>query len=153
MNQPQRIVIATDFSAPATLALERSIELARHFDAELHITHVFSLPIPIVGVYDFSIPETGIQEARLAATRRLDEAEEKARAAGVQAVTHLVSSPTEQGISELARRVGADWIVVGTHGHTGLKHVVLGSVAERVVRHAPCSVLVIRDEDAQRASE
>ena len=147
MHQPRQIVVATDFSDPAEVAVDRAIEWARHFDAALHITHVFALPVPAIGVYDFAIPESGIREAREAALKRLEQAAEKAVKAGVRTHTHLVSTPTETGISEVAREVGADLIVVGTHGHTGLKHVLLGSVAERVVRHAPCSVMVVRHED------
>ena len=161
MHQPKHIVVATDFSDTAELALDRAIELARHFDAELHVTHVFALPVPAVGVYDFAIPESGIREARESALRRLEGAAQKAVAAGMERTpcmnavaagvrthTHLVATPTETGISDVAREVGAEMIVVGTHGHTGLKHVLLGSVAERVVRHAPCSVLVVRPDSS-----
>ncbi|MEZ4216014.1 MAG: universal stress protein [Myxococcota bacterium] len=148
MHPPKHIVVATDFSDTAELALDRAIELARHFDAELHVTHVFALPVPAVGVYDFAIPESGIREARESALRRLEGAAQKAVAAGVRTHTHLVATPTETGISDVAREVGAEMIVVGTHGHTGLKHVLLGSVAERVVRHAPCSVLVVRPDSS-----
>jgi len=147
MSKPSQIVVATDFSEPAEVALERAIELASHYGAELHVTHVFALPVPVVGVYDFAIPETGIREARESALRRLEEAAKRAVAKGVRTHTHLVATPTETGISDVARSVGADMIVIGTHGHTGLKHVLLGSVAERVVRHAPCSVLVARKEE------
>ena len=144
MGQPQKIVIATDFSEPAAVALDRSIDYAKQFGAELHIVHVFSLPVPAVGIYDFAIPESGIQEARATATQRLEKDAEKAVSAGITTHTHLVPAPTDAGITTLAEDIGADWIVIGTHGHTGLKHVLLGSVAERVVRHAHCSVLVVR---------
>lgn len=69
---------------------------------------------------------------------------EKAAAAGVHAKTRLFEGPTAKAITELARDVDVDWIMVGTHGYTGLKHVLLGRIAERIVRQAPSSVLVVR---------
>ena len=50
-----------------------------------------------------------------------------------------------QEVTELARKMGVDLIIMGTHGYTGLKHVMMGSTAERVIRHAPCPVLVVRE--------
>ena len=61
---------------------------------------------------------------------------------------HLLDGPTDKSIVDFARDENADWLIVGTHGHTGLKHIVLGSIAERVLRHAPCSVLVVREPHA-----
>ena len=144
-NRPHSIVVATDFSPPANAAVERAIDLARHFDAELHIAHVFTLPIPLITAYEFSVPEHDVRYARGVAHKKLDAWAEKASVDGVEARTQLLEGPTDKAVDEFARDVGADWIVVGTHGHTGLKHVLLGSVAELIVRHAPCSVLVVRD--------
>ena len=69
-----------------------------------------------------------------------------ADASGVTAHTHLLSQPVAKTIAELARELQADCIVVGTHGHTGLKHALLGSVAENIIRHAPCDVWVVRGQ-------
>jgi nucleotide-binding universal stress UspA family protein len=142
---PHTIVVATDFSHPGSIAVERAIEFAHRNSAELHIVHVFSMPVPLVTAYEFGIPEPDLQNARNVALEKLGACEKRAAAEGVKVRTHLLEGPTDKAIVEFASEQGADWIVVGTHGHTGFKHVLLGSVAERVVRHAACSVLVVRD--------
>ena len=149
MTRPKKILVATDFSIPARVAVDEAIDLARMFEGELHVVHVFALPTPLITAYEFGIPEQDLEQARTVARAKLDEAAESVSAAGVPAHTHLLQSPADIAITELAREIDADWIVVGTHGHTGLKHVFLGSVAERVVRHAPCSVLVARDASSE----
>jgi nucleotide-binding universal stress UspA family protein len=146
MTRPRVILAATDFSAPAKAALAQAVELARQYEAELHIVHVFSLPTPLITAYEFGIPEAEIAQARKVAQEKLDACAAEAAGAGVSPRKHLLQSPTDRAITDLASEIGADWIVVGTHGHTGFKHALLGSVAERVVRHAPCSVLVARSE-------
>ena len=87
-------------------------------------------------------------QAREAARRHLDESMERIKAAGLQGEAHLLAEAADPGISELARSLGVDLIVMGTRGITGLKHVLLGSVAERTVRHAPCSVLTVKRADS-----
>ena len=85
---------------------------------------------------------------------RLDEIERdlKERAAqcrhvGVEAEMHVISGAPWKEIVETAKERAMDLIILATHGHTGLKHTLLGSVAERVVRHAPCPVLVVREQE------
>lgn len=68
------------------------------------------------------------------------------------AATHLLSGRVAREITEFAETVAADWIVVGTHGHTGFKHIVLGSIAEQVVREATCTVVVVRSELPEAAT-
>jgi nucleotide-binding universal stress UspA family protein len=85
-----------------------------------------------------------LDEAREQARRSLEEAARGPSAAGVEVEIHLAHTPAPEAITELARDLAADLIVMGTHGHTGLKHTLLGSVAERTLRTSPCSVLTVK---------
>jgi nucleotide-binding universal stress UspA family protein len=91
-----------------------------------------------------AIPTAFIEEAREAAAAKLDALIRRVATEGVTATSHLSEVPAASAIVDLAEELGADLIVMGTRGHTGLKHVLLGSVAERTLRHAPCSVLTVK---------
>jgi nucleotide-binding universal stress UspA family protein len=138
------ILAATDFSENAEQALGVAIDLAKQFGTELHVVHCLDLPIAIVNPYAVSVPDTLLTEARDEAARQLREAVARAEKAGVAVKSHLAEVPAPQAISQLAEELGVDLVVMGTRGHTGLKHVLLGSVAERTIRHAPCSVLTVK---------
>jgi nucleotide-binding universal stress UspA family protein len=144
----RRILGAVDFSEPARVALHYAADLARLFEAELTLFHVYHIPgygMP-EGSFILPGPETMSKffarvDERLASWR----AEAEARGARSVDVATAQGSPWHE-IVERARS-GYQLIVVGTHGHTGLRHVLLGSVADRVVRHAPCPVLTVRPSD------
>jgi nucleotide-binding universal stress UspA family protein len=89
------------------------------------------------------IPPDSLTSYREAAAATLETLLEKLRSAGVEGHLHLAPGNAVSVIDEVAREVGADLVVVGTRGRTGLPHVLLGSVAERVVRTAPCPVLTV----------
>jgi nucleotide-binding universal stress UspA family protein len=146
---PRRILIATDFSDPADHARDVGVELAKQFGAEVHLVHAFDVPLVLVTPYDVAVPDGLIRDAREAAKKKLGAAAEAIRAEGLEATPHLVEVPAAPAIAEVAAQVKADIVVVGTHGRTGLKHVLLGSVAERTLRLAPCAVLAVKHEDAQ----
>ncbi len=147
MKLPIRnILVAVDFSSPSDAALAGAIELARVFGAKLQVFHAFELPIPAVTPYEVAVPQAYLEDARRAAGERLDAAVAQATAAGVPAESQLDEGPPAQAIARAASQLGAELVVMGTHGHTGLKHFVLGSVAERTLRHAPCSVLTVKQE-------
>jgi nucleotide-binding universal stress UspA family protein len=138
------ILVPYDFSADADVALERAIELAKVFGARLHLLHVFHQPVEVLSPYEIALPVTLIEEVREAAARRLAPVAQRARDAGVEVESQVrEGSPSEQ-IEAEARSLGVDLVVMGTRGYTGLKHVLLGSVAERTVRHAPCPVLTVK---------
>jgi nucleotide-binding universal stress UspA family protein len=132
MRPIRSLLAATDFSDCSTAALDAAGAWAKALGAELHLLHAFELPVPRVMAYDVPVSDLYIQQGREVVDRRLREEADRIAATGVPVQTHL------------AEEVGADWIVVGTHGRTGLQHVLLGSVAERVVRLAPCSVLTVK---------
>jgi len=155
MSKLETILVAIDHSAPSRRALEEAVALARRDGAELHIAHAIELPA-VATAYAFEVPATYMSSSREDGQRMLDEAVEHAAEHGVRAKSHLSCAPAPVAIDTLAEEVGADLLIVGTHGHTGLKHFALGSVAERALRHAPCSVLVVKertqDDPALRAN-
>jgi len=140
-----KIVVATDFSEFGERAVATATELAKRFGAELHLVHTLEIPIPLFEPYAVSIPADFVAESRKVATERLDEALGVAKASGLSGEVHLREVPAAPAIVAAAKEIGADLIVVGTHGHTGIKHVLLGSVAERTVRDSACPVLAVKD--------
>jgi nucleotide-binding universal stress UspA family protein len=144
----RRILCAVDFSAPSHEALHYGADLARLFDADLTLFHVYHYPgygMP-EGSYVLPGPET---MAKLFA--RMDERLAEWKTEAVERGAQRVDTATGEGsawheIVERAKK-GYQLIVVGTHGHSGLRHMLLGSVADRVVRHAPCPVLTVRPSD------
>jgi universal stress protein A len=146
MADIHRILVAIDFSEHSQRALGEAIGLAKKFGAELHLVHCYQVqPVEAIGApYGVVVPESYERAIREAAVARLADWREKVIAEGVRAEQHLALDRPSLGIVALAEKLPADLIVVGTHGLTGLKHVLLGSVAERVVRHAPCPVLTVR---------
>jgi nucleotide-binding universal stress UspA family protein len=141
---PERIVVASDFSEHSAHAVTAATGLAARFGARLHLVHAFGLPVVTASPYDVVLTGAILDEAREQARRSLEEAARGPSAAGVEVEIHLAHTPAPEAITELARDLAADLIVMGTHGHTGLKHTLLGSVAERTLRTSPCSVLTVK---------
>jgi len=150
MKRPRRILVATDFSECGDRAVHAAVVLCRHFEAELHLSHALEVPIPLFEPYAVSVPAEFVAAAREVAEKKLASAFETARAAGLSGDTHLGEVPAAPCIVEHADQIGADWIVLGTHGHTGLKHVLLGSVAERVVRESKVPVFTVKGSESFR---
>lgn len=136
------ILCAVDFSEPSRAALHRAIALATTFDASLTIVHVVQPPsLPI----DVPVNPGWMQEVHDQVEGTLLSWKQVAATAGVKRIeTVLLEGNTWDLIVTRARDGGSDLIVAGTHGRIGIKHVLLGSVAERVVRHASCDVLIVR---------
>lgn len=142
----KRILFPTDFSENAQAAQKYACALAEQFQAELHLLHVMVDPaivIPEPGTF-FPIPDTFLAELKERTEKALDGALDAKWCAGktVQRVIRRGTPFVE--IVRYAKDVDADLIVIGTHGRGGLAHVLLGSVAEKVVRKAPCPVLTVR---------
>ena len=138
-----RILVPVDFSQDSAAAVEQAIEFARVFDAEIDLIHVYQ--IGTLMPYDSgAYPEELIESLRNAAMQRIQGIDEEVRAAGIQSRIHLSHDVPSHAIVAAAEELSSDLIVMGTRGLTGLKHVLLGSVAERTVRHAPCSVLTVK---------
>jgi len=148
MTSFKKILVPTDFSAHAESALSTALDLAKQFDASVTLVHVFK-PIALAfpdpsAVYNSALAADAMNETAKTLNRMRDEASAKASTA-VEAVLRT-GSPTHE-IVDFARSNGFDLIVMGTHGRTGLAHMLIGSVAERVVRTAPCGVLIVRPSE------
>jgi nucleotide-binding universal stress UspA family protein len=139
----RRILVGLDFSDTSEHALDVAVELARRNGASLMLLHVYQVP-------GYAFPETVVPAPpemldQLIADneRELARLAGRARAAGVPVTWDQVAGAPSTEIVERARR-GCDLVVVGTHGRTGIRHALLGSVAERVVRRCPVPVLTVR---------
>jgi len=142
----ERILVPTDFSECAERARSYACELARRFGAELHLLHVVP-PVSLPG-YVGPVPDELLQPeegARQELEKWNDPAFEHAKGV-VRSVT--TGTPFVE-IVRHARDQAVDLIVIGTHGRSGLTHMLLGSVTEKVVRKAPCPVLTVRPEGHQ----
>jgi nucleotide-binding universal stress UspA family protein len=142
----RRILHATDFSRSSRPALRHAIDLARANRAELLIVHVQGPLVPYVGE-GYALPQAYgdmLAELRTQGKRQLDRLVRRARAAGIRATGLLLEGVPDAQIVRAAKAKRADVIVIGTHGHTGLARLLLGSVAARVVARAPCPVLTVR---------
>jgi nucleotide-binding universal stress UspA family protein len=142
----KRICCPIDFSDASRAAMEVAADLARRFGSELMLLHAY--PIPGYTFPDGSVVASPkmMQELADQAQRHLEEwrldAEKMVGASRVTA-EKAVGEPAAE-ILEAAKRMGADLLVMGTHGRTGLQHALMGSVAERVVRRAHSPVLTVR---------
>lgn len=144
MTSPKRILVATDFSEQAGRAFEAALALAARTKAELHVIHALEVALPLFEPYAVVLPADWIGEARRMAQEKLEQAHAAVRARGLSGTTHIGDVPAAHAIADRAKALGADLLVIGTHGHTGLKHVLLGSVAERTVEYAPCAVWTVK---------
>ena len=149
----QNIVVPIDFSKMSRQAIQTAKQLARRFGASIHLAHVryvnyagdFVASAPPVVPFSFTPYKQELEEGVL------KDLQAMARELGVSRATcHvLTGAPPFDEICRLAQTIPADLIVTPTHGRTGLRHVFLGSTAERIVQHSPCPVLVTRGNGAQ----
>jgi nucleotide-binding universal stress UspA family protein len=146
MTRFQTILVPVDFSAHSDKALDCALMLAKTFGARVHLLHAYHLPIQVATPDQVIIPRDFWTAVRDSAARKLEKALQKIAVAGIEGETHLAELPPAQAITQTAETISADLIVMGTRGLTGLKHVLLGSVAERTIRSAPCPVMTVKDE-------
>jgi nucleotide-binding universal stress UspA family protein len=152
MTPFQRILVPTDFSRHSTEAVQIAADLSRRYEAPVTLAYVFE---PVT----YALPEghvmqSPIQLEELQSTfkERLVQAQAEATAAGALGVeSKLLTGSVAEELADYAERGKYDLIVMGTHGRTGLRHLVLGSVAEKVVRIARCAVLTVRVRDEAKA--
>ncbi len=150
---PRQLLVATDFSECADAALDAAIDLAQARGIALDLLHVYAIPGGAIPSFD--LMWVGTPEMLTALQARITEALEKraaqVRAKGLVCTFHSVPGIAAVEIVSAATTNGADAIVVGTHGRSGLSHALVGSVAERVVQHATCPVIVVPHRDARRS--
>ncbi|MDH7577071.1 MAG: universal stress protein [Bacillota bacterium] len=138
------IVAATDGSPAALHAARHAVSLARLNGAQLRVIYVINTHVAFhLGAYQYLALETLQEEG----SRAVDEVVELAEKAGLRDVSGAVlSGSPRQVIVDWAREQDADLIVVGAHGYSRLTYLLIGSVAEHVVRYAHCPVLVVREK-------
>ena len=143
----KHILIPVDGSPTSMQAVAKAAGLAKAFGSALTAIYVID-PYPFTGVgTDFAYGQAQYLEAATAeANEAIKSARETLEAAGLAVQTRVVESHTAwRGILETATAIGADLVVMGSHGRRGLEKLVLGSVAQRVLAHATLPVLVVRD--------
>ncbi len=153
MNQHtpwKRIIVGVDFSPESQLATAQGLDIARHCGAELVLVHAGSVPSPVgTGYTPAAIEE--LQEFltdRFASERdELETLRESLSGQGVTVSKLLIDAAPETGLCEAASQFDASLVIVGTHGRTGIKRFLMGSVAERVVRSCVTDVMVARPVD------
>lgn len=141
MSAIRSLLHPTDFSPQADAALMFALALARDQKARLVLLHVARWPIRPIGLPpDAAAPPDELME------RQELERELRQRPTGDVPVEHRLeyADTTAEGILKVARELGSDLIVMGTHGRTGWRRLLLGSVAEQVIRESPCPVLTVR---------
>ena len=147
-----RILVATDFNEPSEAAVRYGMEVARRFDATLHVLHVVDDLAARPNALDVIPEDTGAVQAQLEAEAHANLAslQPEPDGFGPHVELHLaVSTSPARAILADAREAAVDLIIVGTHGRHGLAHFFLGSVAQHVVRAAPCPVLTIRHPERE----
>jgi nucleotide-binding universal stress UspA family protein len=145
-----KIIVGTDFSQQAEAAVEHSLAVARHAGAEVVLMHALSMPEPdYVMPYPVTTPAIYVEQVDAIvkeARAKLDEMRERHIGQGVEVSHVFVNDMADRGLVQVATETEADLVVVGSHGRTGISRFLLGSVAEKVVRRAPCDVLVARGD-------
>jgi nucleotide-binding universal stress UspA family protein len=139
----RRILVPVDFSESGQSILDYALDVARDRGAEVRLLHVIGIPSgPLDPAYGVTATPQMMLEIQGIAEKRLHEIADAVKGPKVS-VTLCTGSPSREIVRE-AKDWNADLIVIGTHGRTGLRHVFLGSVAENVVRLAPCPVITHR---------
>lgn len=143
----RQILAPTDFSKHSEGALRYACDLAETFGAGLHLLHVLSdvMPVGPDPMLTAVLPPEYYRETEDVTKEALEKLVEPTWGKPASVSTAVAWGHAVDVVNDYAKHHGIDLIVIATHGRTGLSHVLLGSVAERIVREAPCPVLTIRD--------
>ena len=149
MSNYDTIIVPYDFSEHAKAALTTAEDLARRLESNLHLVHVVQLPDFAYGAGPGMAipPHMDLEVLEKRAMESLSEVVAKVDIPGKVEPHVSQGSDVSERLKETATELGADLIVMGTHGRTGLAHVFLGSIAERTLRGAPCPVLTVRGDE------
>ncbi|MBW2315848.1 MAG: universal stress protein [Deltaproteobacteria bacterium] len=145
----QRILVPLDFSEHAAAILEWAAHLAEEHGSTLILMHAYHLPVEFQQMEGAYLPAEFWTQVKTEAEKALEGHAAKLRPRGITVETEVTEGYPATAIEEEAIRQKADLIVIGTHGHTGLKHLLLGSVAQRVVQKSPCPVLTVKTPEAE----
>jgi universal stress protein A len=152
MIQLERILVPTDFSNFSRPAMDYGCAIAARFQSELHLLHVVPDPallIPEAGVFSVEAMQAQSDELAKSALTQLNALPGADWDDGKPIIREVRVGTIFLEIIDYARAANIDLIVIGTHGRSGLMHVLMGSVAERIVRKSPCPVLTVKPEGHQ----
>lgn len=145
MNCPRNILVPIDFSENAEHALDYAVALAGKLDAKIHLLNVLVL-LPLGPELAIAMSSSQVDELTKGSQEALDRLVAARSGKAAFGPTLQKSGDTRSLIDATATELGADLIVMGTHGRRGVSRLLLGSVAESVARTAPCPVLLVRKE-------
>lgn len=149
MKSFHKILLATDFSDCSVEACAYALTLARTFDASIHVVHVINEPVDLRGFY---VPHISFEQLEKEISDGAASMLETFCTENLPDFSNYTTSVTTgvpyEEITRIALEQQASLIVIGTHGRSGLDHLIFGSTAERVVRTAPCPVLTVRQTSA-----
>jgi len=144
MGNFQRILLATDFSETSAYATQHAVDLAKSFDAALHVLHILETEIPLMVDGVTYLPPNYFEEVEKRAAERLEAVISREDRDKLSVTLVMRRGAPFLEIVRYARDQKMDLIVLGTHGRGALAHVLMGNVAEKVVRTASCPVLTVR---------
>ena len=148
MTRFEMILVPIDFSDHSKEALDTAIQLAELFGSTIHLLHCYHIQTAGISPYGIVLPSGYYADIRDAAEKRLNDWHEMVFGEGIKVESTLSADSPSLATNLAAKEIEADLVVMGTRGLSGLKHAMLGSVAERVVRLAPCPVLTVKDPEA-----
>ena len=143
MSDFDNILVATDFSDISGEAFTKAAGLARQLNAQLHIVH-------IVQIHPANMPKSGnvnIDELHALEEKNANDSLQQAlqeQCEGIEVKTHILHGDPAEQVIQTAKNCGVDIIVMGTHGRTGLSHLIMGSVAESVIKNSEIPVLCVK---------
>ncbi len=146
------ILVPVDFSECSEKALIYARGFAKQFGARIVLLHVVELSYSYadMAIFDYASLEKDLRQGAETRLRNLAKGVEKD---GTEASVEIRLGRPARAVAEIAKELATDLIVISTHGYTGLKHALLGSNAETIVRHAPCPVLVVRPQEHEFLKE
>jgi len=138
------ILVPIDFSSHADAVLEWAAHLAKEHGSKLVLLHAYHLPVDFQQLEGAYLPPDCWAQVKADSAANLERSAATLREQGLSVETVVREGYPATAIEEEARTRHADLVVIGTRGHSGLKHLLLGSIAERVVQKAPCPVLAVK---------
>ena len=138
------VLVGVDFSPVHEMAVKTAAGLAKALNAELVLIHVASAEPDFVGYEPGpEVVRESVAHVMRAHHRKLQEVESHLRNEGLKVRALMIQGGIADKLIEEAKKIGAEWMVLGSHGHGALHHALLGSVSHSVVKHAPCPVVIV----------
>ena len=150
LSDIKEILVPIDFTATSEHALDYAVDFAKTVGAKITVLHAYELPI--YGFPDGALVASADVASRIlsGAQAGLQAAIEKRKASGVELRAVLRDGPPSEEIAAVAKESKADLVILGTHGRSGLRRAIMGSVAEEVIRACECPVLTIHHDPAKK---